>query len=124
MVPLGRLCTLQQTDSFLHWHIGQRHTADCARPCLSSAHPLFHLQWPGVTAVVKPANAGLRLFGGAAFERVLAEFQEAAKLLEFPSVQRDRVANILLAYKSRWVGAVQGEGKLGGGGWAPNLQVA
>ena len=54
-----------------------------------------------MTAVVKPPNAGLRLFGGAAFERVLAEFQEAAMLLEFPSVQRDRVANILLAYKSR-----------------------
>jgi hypothetical protein len=77
-----------------------------------------------VTAVVKPANAGLRLFGGAAFERVLAEFQEAAKLLEFPSVQRDRVANILLAYKSRWVGVVQGGQPAGGGGWAPNLQVA
>ncbi|PRW39278.1 dynamin-related GTPase isoform A [Chlorella sorokiniana] len=52
--------------------------------------------WPGVTAVVKPANAGLRLFGGAAFERVLQEFQEAARCLEFPPVQRDRVANLLL----------------------------
>ena len=62
--------------------------------------------------MVKPANAGLRLFGGAAFERVLAEFQEAAKLLEFPSVQRDRVANILLAYKSRWVGGCLGNGRL------------
>ena len=62
------------------------------------------MQWPGVVAAVRPANAGLRLFGGAAFERVLQEFQEAAKLLEFPSVQRDRVANILLAYKSRCIG--------------------
>lgn len=53
-------------------------------------------------ANVKPPNAGLRLFGGAAFERVLQEFQEAARCLEFPAVQRDRVANILLAYKSRW----------------------
>jgi hypothetical protein len=59
--------------------------------------------WPGVVAAVRPPNAGLRLFGGAAFERVLQEFQEAAKCLEFPAVQRDRVANILLAYKSRWV---------------------
>ena len=74
------------------------------RLCLARRppQPLPFLQWPGVAAVVKPANAGLRLFGGAAFERVLAEFKEAAKLLEFPSVQRDWVANILLAYKSRW----------------------
>ncbi|KAI3431622.1 hypothetical protein D9Q98_004671 [Chlorella vulgaris] len=62
--------------------------------------------WPGVVAAVRPPNAGLRLFGGAAFERVLQEFQEAAKCLEFPAVQRDRVANILLAYKSRNGGGV------------------
>ena len=60
------------------------------------------LQWPGVPTEVKPpGNAGLRLFGGAAFERVLQEFQEAARCLEFPPIPRDRVANILLAYKSR-----------------------
>lgn len=63
--------------------------------------------WPGVAAAaVKPPNAGLRLFGGAAFERVLQEFQEAARCLEFPAVQRDRVANILLAFKSRNGGGV------------------
>ena len=32
---------------------------------------LVPAQWPGVTTAVKPANAGLRLFGGAAFERAL-----------------------------------------------------
>ena len=64
---------------------------------------LCPVQWPGVAAAaVKPPNAGLRLFGGAAFARVLQEFQEAARCLEFPAVQRDRVANILLAFKSRW----------------------
>ncbi|PSC67591.1 dynamin-related GTPase [Micractinium conductrix] len=57
--------------------------------------------WPGVTAAIRPPNAGLRLFGGAAFERALQEFQEAARCLEFPTVERDRVANLLLAYKSR-----------------------
>jgi hypothetical protein len=62
-----------------------------------------------VTAAVRPANAGLRLFGGAAFERVLQEFQEAAKCLEFPAVQRDRVANILLALKGRCTPASKGQ---------------
>lgn len=38
----------------------------------------------------------------------LQEFQEAARCLEFPPVQRDRVANLLLAYKSRWVGKMMG----------------
>lgn len=42
-------------------------------------------QWPGVTEAVRPPNAGLRLFGGAAFERCLNEFQEAANALRFPS---------------------------------------
>jgi hypothetical protein len=34
---------------------------------------------------VKPPNAGLKLFGGAAFERCLNEFQVAANTLTFPS---------------------------------------
>ncbi|KIY98072.1 hypothetical protein MNEG_9891 [Monoraphidium neglectum] len=60
-------------------------------------------QWPGVTEAVRPPNAGLRLFGGAAFERCLNEFQEAANALRFPSasVARDRIANVLLARKGR-----------------------
>jgi hypothetical protein len=43
------------------------------------------LQWPGCLEAVKPPNAGLRLFGGAAFERCLNEFQVAANMLAFPS---------------------------------------
>ncbi|KAI8477346.1 MAG: P-loop containing nucleoside triphosphate hydrolase protein [Monoraphidium minutum] len=60
-------------------------------------------QWPGVMESVRPPNAGLRLFGGAAFERCLNEFQEAANALRFPSasVARDRIANVLLARKGR-----------------------
>lgn len=42
------------------------------------------MQWPSVTGDVKPPNADLRLYGGAAFERALNEFQEAAHMLEFP----------------------------------------
>jgi hypothetical protein len=41
-------------------------------------------QWPGVPGPIKPANGGLKLFGGAAFERCLNEFQEAAVALKFP----------------------------------------
>lgn len=60
-------------------------------------------QWPGVAEPVRPPNAGLKLFGGAAFERCLNEFQEAANCLKFPSaaVARDRIANVLLAYKGK-----------------------
>lgn len=42
-------------------------------------------QWPGVADAVRPPNAGLRLYGGAAFERCLNEFQEAAHALRFPT---------------------------------------
>lgn len=45
--------------------------ADCTPLTAPACSPASLTQWPGVTAVVKPANAGLRLFGGAAFERVL-----------------------------------------------------
>lgn len=62
-----------------------------------------NVQWPGCLDAVKPPNAGLKLFGGAAFERCLNEFQVAANMLAFPSsaVARDRVANVLLAYKGK-----------------------
>lgn len=43
------------------------------------------MQWPAVHAPVKPRNANLRLYGGAAFERCLDEFQEAALILQFPT---------------------------------------
>lgn len=43
------------------------------------------MQWPGLVGEVRPPNSGLRLYGGAAFERCLEEFQEAALALEFPA---------------------------------------
>ncbi|GAQ92749.1 Vacuolar sorting protein VPS1 [Klebsormidium nitens] len=52
--------------------------------------------WPGVTAEVKPGNSSLRLYGGAAFERVLDEFRAAACSLDCPAVSREKVANLLL----------------------------
>ncbi|KAG4980681.1 hypothetical protein AAZX31_12G141300 [Glycine max] len=57
--------------------------------------------WPGVTADVNPPNATLRLYGGAAFERVMHEFRCAAYSIECPSVSREKVANILLAHAGR-----------------------
>ena len=46
--------------------------------------------WPGVTSEVKPANSSLRLYGGAAFERVMFEFRCAAYSIECPSVSREK----------------------------------
>uniref|UniRef100_A0A2N9F5P2 Dynamin-type G domain-containing protein n=1 Tax=Fagus sylvatica TaxID=28930 RepID=A0A2N9F5P2_FAGSY len=57
--------------------------------------------WPGVTADIKPPNASLRLYGGAAFERVMHEFRCAAYSIECPPVSREKVANILLAHAGR-----------------------
>ncbi|KAF7836715.1 dynamin-related protein 5A [Senna tora] len=57
--------------------------------------------WPGVIADVKPPNATLRLYGGAAFERVMHEFRCAAYSIECPPVSREKVANILLAHAGR-----------------------
>ena len=47
--------------------------------------------WPGVTVDIKPANAILRLYGGAAFERVIHEFRCAAYSIECPPVSREKV---------------------------------
>lgn len=57
--------------------------------------------WPGVTADIKPPNASLRLYGGAAFERVMHEFRCAAYSIDCPQVSREKVANILLAHAGR-----------------------
>lgn len=51
--------------------------------------------WPGVTLDIKPPNATLRLYGGAAFERVMHEFRCAAYSIECPSVSREKV-NIVM----------------------------
>ncbi|KAI0491571.1 hypothetical protein KFK09_025831 [Dendrobium nobile] len=57
--------------------------------------------WPGVIAAVKPPNCNLRLYGGAAFERVMHEFRCATYSIECPPVSREKVANILLAHAGR-----------------------
>ncbi|XP_051128749.1 dynamin-related protein 5A [Andrographis paniculata] len=57
--------------------------------------------WPGVITDTKPPNATLRLYGGAAFERVVHEFRCAAYSVECPVVSREKVANILLAHAGR-----------------------
>ncbi|KAG6480835.1 dynamin-related protein 5A-like [Zingiber officinale] len=57
--------------------------------------------WPGVTVALKPPNHTLRLYGGAAFERVMHEFRCATYSIECPQVSREKVANILLAYAGR-----------------------
>jgi hypothetical protein len=60
---------------------------------------LNHSPWPGIAGPVHPPNANLKLFGGAAFERCLQEFQAAAGQLDVPRVARDKVANVLLAHR-------------------------
>ncbi|XP_068665602.1 dynamin-related protein 5A [Aristolochia californica] len=57
--------------------------------------------WPGLTADIKPPNATLKLYGGAAFERVIHEFHCATYSIECPPVSREKVANILLAHAGR-----------------------
>ncbi|KAE8703262.1 Dynamin-related protein 5A [Hibiscus syriacus] len=57
--------------------------------------------WPGVNVDIRPANAVLRLYGRAAFERVMHEFRCAAYSIECPPVSREKVANILLAHAGR-----------------------
>lgn len=47
--------------------------------------------WPGVSIDIKPPNATLRLYGGAAFERVMHEFRCAAYSIECPQVSREKV---------------------------------
>ncbi|KAI5420408.1 dynamin-related protein 5A [Lathyrus oleraceus] len=57
--------------------------------------------WPGVGTDVNPPNASLRLYGGAAFERVMHEFRCTAYSIECPPISREKVANILLAHAGR-----------------------
>eukprot|EP00899_Mesostigma_viride_P015033 jgi/Mesvir1/23530/Mv18231-RA.1 len=73
---------------------------------LSSSLGVAGSRWPGVAGDVVPPNAHLRLYGGAAFERVLAEFQSAALSLSFPPISKEKVANMLLAQSGRMGGGV------------------
>lgn len=47
--------------------------------------------WPGVVENVKPPNSVLKLYGGAAFERVMHEFRCATYSIECPTVSREKV---------------------------------
>jgi hypothetical protein len=67
---------------------------------------LGYAAWPGIPAGVRPPNASLKLYGGAAFERCLHEFQKAAEQLDVPRVARDKVANVLLAHRGVSTGAM------------------
>nr|GMD84096.1 dynamin-related protein 5A-like [Ipomoea batatas] len=57
--------------------------------------------WPGVSTDIRPPNATLRLYGGAAFERVMHEFRCATYSIACPTISREKVANILLAHAGR-----------------------
>lgn len=47
--------------------------------------------WPGISTDIKPPNSSLRLYGGAAFERVVHEFRMATYSMECPVVSREKV---------------------------------
>lgn len=51
--------------------------------------------WPGITTDIRPPNATLRLYGGAAFERVMHEFRCAAYSIKCPLVSREKVCILL-----------------------------
>ncbi|KAK9049083.1 hypothetical protein SSX86_031950 [Deinandra increscens subsp. villosa] len=57
--------------------------------------------WPGVISDIRPPNSTLRLYGGAAFERVMHEFRCAAYSVEYPTVSREKMSNITLAHARR-----------------------
>ncbi|KAF5787252.1 putative dynamin GTPase [Helianthus annuus] len=57
--------------------------------------------WPGVISDIKPPNANIRLYGGAAFERVMHEFRCAAYSVQYPTVSREKMSNITLARAGR-----------------------
>jgi len=51
--------------------------------------------WPAVTVAIRPPNYTLKLYGGAAFERVMHEFRCAAYSIECPQVSREKVPHTL-----------------------------
>lgn len=53
--------------------------------------------WPGVNEDIKPPNATLKLYGGAAFERVMHEFRCATYSIECPPISREKVRIQLLS---------------------------
>lgn len=54
-------------------------------------------RWPGVEARLQPPNSTVRLYGGAAFDRTIAEFQAAANACSFPQVSMEKFANVMLS---------------------------
>jgi hypothetical protein len=49
------------------------------------------IRWPGQVEDVEPHNANLRLYGGAAFERVLHEYKCVVCSMESPPVSQEQV---------------------------------
>ncbi|CAM6098893.1 unnamed protein product [Calypogeia fissa] len=81
--------------------VSEPHPADWGRTTEEERAESRLSKWPGVTGEVRPSNAGLRMYGGAAFERVIDEFRCAACSLDCPPISRVEVANILLAQAGR-----------------------
>lgn len=55
------------------------------------------VRWPGQAEDVVPCSANLKLYGRAAFNRVLHEYKCVACSIEWPPVSEERVASILQA---------------------------
>jgi hypothetical protein len=51
--------------------------------------------WPGINMPVKPANSSLKLYGSAAFVRLMDELRCAAYSKECPQVSREQVLFIM-----------------------------
>ncbi|WVZ83099.1 hypothetical protein U9M48_030277 [Paspalum notatum var. saurae] len=57
--------------------------------------------WPGINIPVKPTTSTLKLYGAAAFQRVVCEFCHAAYLMECTKVSKHEVGNVLFALDGR-----------------------
>jgi hypothetical protein len=62
--------------------------------------------WPGINTPVKPANSSLKLYGGAAFERVMHEFRCATYSMECPQVSREKVLFSLEPFTHNFLGEI------------------
>lgn len=49
------------------------------------------MRWPGEVEEIQPLNSNLRLYGGAAFNRVLHEYKCVACSVECPPVSEEKV---------------------------------
>ncbi|MCL7041354.1 hypothetical protein MKW94_007751 [Papaver nudicaule] len=86
------------TLTLLEQHWGTSDVAYLRRSAMMHAASISTHVWPGVMAGVKPPNSAIKLYSGAAFERVTHEFCCATYSIECPPVSIEKVANVLLAY--------------------------